>query len=313
MAGEFFLKNSKIHPHFYLIKVKNKLGGIFVFEFHLRGMSIYTFYAVIAAIPAGLALVTLVLCIVVLKRKKLRGTVRKKVFLPLLLVLFGIFTGFAVRFGIPAVQRENMSVEDLQKGLRMMTELDPDLGMVGKPVIYLYPEEEMEVTVRVDLEGELGSTYPAYGNGWNVTARPDGTLTLSGSDREYYALFWEGRTAVDWDFSSGFVVPGEQTAAFLEDALAKLGLTDREANEFILYWLPQMEGNPFNLISFQTDRYERAAQLTVDPAPDTLIRVFMAWQPLDAPIEVPPQSLSAPVREGFTVVEWGGGQARDLR
>ena len=40
-----------------------------------------------------------------------------------------------------------------------------------KPVIYLYPETETEVTVQLDFDGELTCTYPAYDNGWTVTAR----------------------------------------------------------------------------------------------------------------------------------------------
>ncbi|MBR5474290.1 MAG: hypothetical protein IKU83_02650, partial [Lachnospiraceae bacterium] len=31
-----------------------------------------------------------------------------------------------------------------------------------KPVIYLYPETEMEVLVKLDYEGELTCTYPLY-------------------------------------------------------------------------------------------------------------------------------------------------------
>ena len=33
--------------------------------------------------------------------------------------------------------------------------------MDEKPVIYLYPEEETEVTVKLDYNGTLTSTYPA--------------------------------------------------------------------------------------------------------------------------------------------------------
>ena len=176
----------------------------------------------------------------------------------------------------------------------------------AKPVIYLYPEEETQVTVTLDYDGTLTSTYPNYGEGWTVTAAPDGTLTDPDTGREYYCLFWEGVTDTEYDFSTGFCVAGEDTAAFLEDALARLGLTEREANEFIIYWLPRMEGNPYNLISFQTDAYTDAAELTIDPAPDTLIRVFMAWKGLDQPVEIEPQALTAPARTGFTAVEWGG-------
>ena len=178
-----------------------------------------------------------------------------------------------------------------------------------KPVIYLYPEAETEVTVSLDYHGELTCTYPAISEEgtWTVTAAPDGTLT-DAAGQTYNYLYWEGVSGAEYDFSEGFCVPGADTAAFLEDALAQLGLTRREANEFIVYWLPRMEGNAYNLIAFQTDAYTDRAVLTIAPEPDTLLRVFMAWRPLDAPVEIEPQALAAPERAGFTAVEWGGAE-----
>ena len=180
----------------------------------------------------------------------------------------------------------------------------------AKPVIYLYPERETQVSVTLDFDGELTSTYPAYGEGWTVDASPDGTLTDPLTGREYYCLFWEGETDTEYDFSTGFCVAGADTAAFLESALTDLGLTEQEANEFIIYWLPKMEGNAWNLISFQTTAYTDSAVLTIDPVPDTLIRVFMAWKSLDEPVKVQPQRLTAPERTGFIAVEWGGAEAK---
>ena len=174
-----------------------------------------------------------------------------------------------------------------------------------KPVIYLYPEAETQVSVHLTLDGELTCTYPAYQDGWTVTAAPDGTLTDK-RGQTYNYLYWEGETYARWDMARGFCVKGSDTAAFLEQALAQLGLTRREANEFIVYWLPLMEQNPYNIISFQADAYTQAAQLHIDPAPDTLIRVFMAWRPSDSFVKLPAQELTAPARTGFTVVEWGG-------
>ena len=177
-----------------------------------------------------------------------------------------------------------------------------------KPVLYLYPEEETRVSVTLDFDGELTAAYPAYGEGWTVDASPDGTLTDPATGRQYYCLFWEGVSDTEYDFSTGFCIAGENTAAFLEEALAQLGLTEKEANEFIIYWLPRMEHNPYNLISFQREAYTDSAALTIDPAPDTLIRVFMAWRGLEEPVEVEPQSLAAPERTGFIAVEWGGAE-----
>lgn len=183
-----------------------------------------------------------------------------------------------------------------------------DRGAVyEKPVIYLYPETKTAVTVQLDLDGDLTCTYPAYGEGWTVIASPDGTLT-DANGQQYNYLYWEGIQQADYDFSQGFCVAGADTAAFLEEALAQLGLTRREANEMLVYWLPQMEGNPYNLISFQEETYTNGARLTVTPEPDAVLRVFLAWKPLDAPVDIPPQSLTAPERTGFTLVEWGGAQ-----
>ena len=50
-------------------------------------------------------------------------------------------------------------------------------GNDAKPVIYLYPPEETEISVELDYDGELTCTSPAYEDGWHVSAAPDGTLT----------------------------------------------------------------------------------------------------------------------------------------
>ena len=178
-----------------------------------------------------------------------------------------------------------------------------------KPVIYLYPETETRVTVKLDLSGELTCAYPAYDGGWVVTAAPDGTLTDE-HGQTYNYLYWEGEGTEAYDFSKGFCVAGSDTAAFLEDELDRLGLTRREANEFLIYWLPRMQDNPYNLIAFQQEAYTESAKLTVSPQPDSVLRVFMAWKPLDRPVDVPAQTLPGFVRRGFTLVEWGGAEVR---
>ena len=72
----------------------------------------------------------------------------------------------------------------------------------AKPVIYLYPEEETQVTVQLDYAGELTCTYPTYQDGWTVTASPDGTLT-DNQGQTYNYLYWEGKDNVEYDFSQG--------------------------------------------------------------------------------------------------------------
>lgn len=180
----------------------------------------------------------------------------------------------------------------------------------AKPVIYLYPEEETEVSVQLDFQGTLTATWPAYPDGgWQVRALPDGTL-YDEEGGSYSYLFWEGVTDREYDFSEGFCVAGADTGEFLRRTLSEMGLTPREYNEFIVYWLPKMQENPYNRIAFQRERYTDSVQLTITPAPDSLLRVFMAWSPIEEPVEMVPQTFQPLQREGFTVVEWGGAEVR---
>ena len=132
---------------------------------------------------------------------------------------------------------------------------DEDDGFGGaqpeKPVIYLYPEKETEVKVELEYNGRFISTYPEYDysiKGWQVVAKPDGTLINKSDNKEYSYLFWDGVDNTEYDLSTGFVVKGEDTKVFLQNTLKRIGLTPKEYNEMIVYWLPKMEYNKYNLI-----------------------------------------------------------------
>ena len=175
-----------------------------------------------------------------------------------------------------------------------------------KPVIYLYPTEQTDITVELRYDGVLAFSYPAYNDGWSVTAYPDGTLINHDDNKEYSYLFWEGYSECDYDLSSGFVIRGADTVRFLQEKLSYMGLMPREYNEFIVYWLPLMQNNAYNLITFQNEAYTDKAELVVNPTPDNIIRVFMVFKPLHKPINIDEQELRQFVRTGFTVIEWGG-------
>ena len=64
-----------------------------------------------------------------------------------------------------------------------------------KPAIYLYPTTSLAATVRLNYDGEIITDIPQYDaalGGWQVTAEPDGTLTIA-DGLQYPYLFWEGK------------------------------------------------------------------------------------------------------------------------
>jgi hypothetical protein len=198
--------------------------------------------------------------------------------------------------------------ERFENGVLIETIYNTEGEGMAKPVIYLYPTEKQDIHVKLTLKGKITHSYPNYPReGWKMNASPDGTL-LDQNGQEYYALFWEGTNLNDFTYKEGFVIEGSETVQFLEKSLAHLGLNRREANEFIMYWLPQMENNSYNLIHFSTLEYEAEAKLEITPSPVTLIRVMMVWSPLTEKIDILQQDLTklTKQRSGFTAVEWGG-------
>lgn len=189
--------------------------------------------------------------------------------------------------------------------LVLLTACKPPAEKNKKPVIYLYPTKEETISIKLDYKGKLTCTYPDYKDGWKVKAKPDGTLINLADNRQYSYLYWEGVSNNNWDMSKGFVVKGNETERFLQQKLEYMGLTPKEYNEFIVYWLPQMKDNKYNLVTFAGASYDSLAQLKITPKPDSILRIMMVFKPLNKPVKVEKQDLKPFLRKGFTVVEWG--------
>lgn len=251
--------------------------------------------------------------------KKVNSTsqiVKSPLFLAILMCFLSILIGWALltKFGyIPNF----LGIEILCSDESKQDTVNPDSDsfdenmIIEKPVIYLYPESKTNVMVQLEYEGKIVADYPNYNqniNGWSVIAYPEGRIINLEDNKEYSYIFWEGipSKAIKWDLSTGFVVRGEDSKEFLQEKLAQIGLTPREYNEFIVYWYPQMQDNEYNLVHFAQSQYTDNAKLTINPTPDSILRVFMVFKPLEKPIKVEEQKLSGFERKGFTVVEWGG-------
>lgn len=180
---------------------------------------------------------------------------------------------------------------------------------VEKPVIYLYPSIPTLVNVQVITRGTVVVSNPAYPiGGWkNVLAYPDGRLHYDGND--YSELFYESSVN---DFSkpeTGVTIPANQLAEKLGRLLDQLGLIDNEKQEFLSFWLPQLQAldSPYIYFSILTPSAKAAIDtVAITPKPDTQIAFIAYFKALSQPEEdtllLPP----TPKRHGFVSVEWGG-------
>ncbi len=182
--------------------------------------------------------------------------------------------------------------------------------ILEKPVIYLYPTEKTAIDIKLDLKGELLTTFPKYDKSWDVIAEPNGQIFDKKSKRYYNSLFWDGTIDFPeehYKYDDGFIVPKEKLTEFFIEKLEHIGLNNQETNEFIQYWLPILERNRYNFIYFMVnEECNEIATLNVNPKPETTIRIYMEFYGLENRTIIKEQQLSKTERKGFTLVEWGG-------
>ena len=120
-------------------------------------------------------------------------------------------------------------------------------------------------------------------------------------------MYWEELGSSNIDFSKGFYVTKENAIKFLEEKTEEIGFTRREANEFIMYWLPILEKNEKNLVYFElTHERDKYNKLNITPNPDSILRVAIHVKKVNKKVDIKPQKLAKFERVGFSVVEWGG-------
>ena len=179
-------------------------------------------------------------------------------------------------------------------------------GGIAKPILYLYPKKTTKVIVTFEHPEFLDTTYPKYKDRWEVTAKKNGDL-IDADGKSYYALYWDEVKVHPVDFSTGFYVTKENAISFLEEKLTYIGLSDRERNEFIMYWLPILEKNGQSLVYFElTEERESYSKIHITPEPDSLLRLVIHIKKVDHKVNIKEEKLTRFNRKGFTAVEWGG-------
>lgn len=180
----------------------------------------------------------------------------------------------------------------------------------GEPLIYLYPQKATNISVGLSKAINLSESQPDYKTGWKVTAYPSGEIFNIENQRFYPYLYWEGSAPPPSTPVLQAVVESSQIHAYLTSALTKLGLNAKETADFENYWESKMSQSSYYIISFyDANEIQPLVPLNINPKPDTLIRILMSYSGENTKPKVNTINLDnylTPVRNGFTVVEWGG-------
>lgn len=182
-------------------------------------------------------------------------------------------------------------------------------GPNEKPNIYLYPESTTTVNVAIADPDQITVSIPEYpADGWTVTADPDGTLT-DADGTEYGYLFYESAIhGYSFQYETAFYLPSEDRAGTFERILSLYGLNETEIEDFKEYWCDRLPaGKNYYMYPQVDEACDLVTPLIISPTPDSVFRLWFVYKETDGPdptIEEP--AAESFIRDGFTVVEWGG-------
>lgn len=173
---------------------------------------------------------------------------------------------------------------------------------VDKPAIYLYPQEDSQIQVELKINGKIIKDIPEYNDGWNVFATKEGVI-----DNQYDYLFYENTLNTLELPDKGWIVSKDNLYQWFEVNLAKLGLNEKEKIQFKEYWLHQLTDSRYYEIKLlEIDFLNDNMDLIITPKPDTEIRLIFVFKEIDEVYQIEKPIITTPIRNGFTVVEWGG-------
>jgi hypothetical protein len=181
--------------------------------------------------------------------------------------------------------------------------------VVKKPAVYLYPPETMNIKVNVEVNGQLTLTEPPYNTGWNVNATTDGLI-----DNKYDYLFYEADLKKIELPEEGWIVEYKNIENWFDKYLPEFGLNTKEKEQFKEYWLKNLKkANYYEIKLLDYKFLEENMKLVISPEPQTLIRLNFYFKPLFEKKEISEPVILKKERKGFTVVEWGGINAGEIK
>ena len=181
-------------------------------------------------------------------------------------------------------------------------EVKHEYGEVKKPAIYLYPLKKQKINVSLAINGAITVSIPPYSKGWSVMVDTNGII-----ENKYDYLFYENTLKTIELPKEGWIKQGNALEEWFDIILTKLGLNSKETEQFKEYWLKELDKNVlYEIKLFSLPFLSQNMTLTIDPKPDTLIRVIFNFKVIEKPYDLKEPSITTPERNGFHVLEWGG-------
>lgn len=188
-------------------------------------------------------------------------------------------------------------------GVIIIEEISLGATTIKKPNIYLYPTKQEQLSVKVNPKGSITKSIPEYKDGWNVLVTPDGKI-----NNKYDFLFYEANVKFNFSLNNGWIVKKDTFNTQINSILTRIGLNEKEKEDFIEYWSKELQWKKDQYAVYYLFNHEidTCVPLEISHRPDSILRAFFYFIPVDTDFRITEPVLRPFEREGFTLVEWGG-------
>ena len=208
-----------------------------------------------------------------------------------------------------------------ERQLRRRMEMERSTRVV-KPVILLYDDEkkeneEVNITLKLNNDIDIGMTYPQPTEIGKKEYQWSGKYTSNGTneacqiiigEKKYEYLFWEGPPRNKEAFKGQVIgINKGQFVTEIEILLEKLGLNEREINDFIVYWLTKLNQLTAFKVTICDKSYDNEiAQLEVNGFTQ-IHRVMLKFEEVETIEGLPTIESISPLQRpsGKYIIEWG--------
>lgn len=214
----------------------------------------------------------------------------------------------AITIGVTMAKTAVASIKNMDK---IMSWLKKNLGDVAKsllsvykPNIYIYCDQDLEVNVRLQPYRYITASIPRYdpADGWTAQVY-QGSINGCG---DY--LFYEAKVPDNLlQRRKGFGIKGSSLRAELQELMELYGFNARETADFVQYWDGKLlHTDNYVFYPQNTETIEKIMPLTVDPAPDSVYRLWFLIEKDHGQHCETVSPIDQVQRSAFSVVEWGG-------
>lgn len=185
------------------------------------------------------------------------------------------------------------------------TSINPrDSIIVHKPNIYIYPDHEIDLNVRLTFPngGRVTVSEPTYNDGWSAHVSESGLI-----NDEFTFLFYECKIPDYCQYDEGWIIAESDLRAFFDSELRLLRFNELEVGDFLNYWIPLLKDHDEYLIYPQySETLDQIVTIDCDREPTFINRVWYVVREYSGEEETPrrpgPEIFS---RQGFHIMEWG--------